>query len=439
MKNFNEKKGAVAMYAFLSIMFFVALLLLIYYIIAAKYKSELRKQIKIQDYIAQDVNKNKLNIAENPPEIYIYTERQLEFAGSEEYVYIPQDDIIAKFTKTAQYIFIPQEPEQKTKAQYQSLINAKKASISGLKIDFKQGEISNPQVKIGDIIKYDPTRGVTNTSLLSYTSPKGNTSGTTTAYPGNGVRNQTITATSSNNRWVVIGRTNGKLKLMLETMSSTYITIDGGQGWLYADRERHNLCKVFGYGYGADTTNITRYEVGNSAVNNEAKIEKITGSGARSITIEDLEEIGNIDTQFKISKNKNYGKSILNSAVKIPTVASSASNKASSQIYKDELKDSSYTINKTDNKFGVLQNKILNQGVTYWIAGRRPVKLYSTEVQFGLFFVNDVELNVSTMFKGDSAGNVIDRYSITNKLRPVVILKSDVQLVQESPGVYNIK
>ena len=360
------------------------------------------------------------------------------YKRQEEYVYIPQDDIIAKFTKTAQYIFIPQEPEPKTKTQYQSLINAKKASISGLKIDFKQGEISNPQVKIGDIIKYDPTKGVTNTSLLSYTSPEGNTSGTTTAYPGNGNSNQTITATSANNRWVVIGRTNGKLKLMLETILSTDVTISGGQGWLYADREMHHWCKVFGYGYGADTTNITRYEVGNSAVNNEAKIEKITGSGARSITIEDLEEIGNIDTQFKMSKNKNYGKSILNSAVKIPTVASSASNKASSQIYKDELKDSSYTIGKSDKKFGVLQDKILlNQG-SYFLAGRRPVVLYSKRAEFGSFYIMGEYVCSKLMFLADSEGNAYTA-QWSAKLRPVVILKSDVQLVQESPGVYNIK
>lgn len=63
-------------------------------------------------------------------------------------------------------------------------------------------------IKVGDIIKYEPRRDVKDITKLSYTSPEGDTNGTTTEYYGNGSKEQTITAEEGLNEWVVVKNDN---------------------------------------------------------------------------------------------------------------------------------------------------------------------------------------------------------------------------------------
>ncbi|MGP1608425.1 MAG: hypothetical protein ACTTGJ_01050 [Clostridium sp.] len=72
---------------------------------------------------------------------------------------------------------------------------------------FVDSIINRPQV--GDTVIYDPTKGVTNTSKLTYTSYKG-----TARNGGNGYGTQTITAKSNHNEWIVISNSNNQIKVM---------------------------------------------------------------------------------------------------------------------------------------------------------------------------------------------------------------------------------
>ena len=66
-------------------------------------------------------------------------------------------------------------------------------------------------------------------------------------------------------------------------------TMKGAIGYLYAEQELNEICKIYGYGYGADTSQITEYDYG-GPLDGELT-GKITDSGARSITVEDINKI----------------------------------------------------------------------------------------------------------------------------------------------------
>lgn len=77
--------------------------------------------------------------------------------------------------------------------------------VHNFKYDKEQSlNLSGRNIKIGDTIIYDPTKGVTDQSLLKYTSPKDQ----------NGYGDQTVKATSNHNEWVVISISGGQVKMM---------------------------------------------------------------------------------------------------------------------------------------------------------------------------------------------------------------------------------
>ena len=98
-------------------------------------------------------------------------------------------------------------------------------------------------LKVGDIIIYDPTKGVSNQSKLTYTSKKG-----TAKTGGNGHNNQTITAKSNQNEWIVLSKANNQIKVISKEVigdvnggNNNQFTLYGGIGWLYAEEELHKF------------------------------------------------------------------------------------------------------------------------------------------------------------------------------------------------------
>ena len=153
-------------------------------------------------------------------------------------------------------------------------------------------------VQPGDYITYNPTLGVTDASLLSYTSPVGtlkvknsnnqyviNESGTDTndyngAYnlinengefviptgymlesnvPGNGCGEQTFTATATNNLWRVldVNTESGVVKIIPETpiedVENCGLCFNGLRGYKNAVSELNNVSALFGHGNGVDS------------------------------------------------------------------------------------------------------------------------------------------------------------------------------------------
>lgn len=170
--------------------------------------------------------------------------------------------------------------------------------ISG-EITVKEPLVS--KVNIGDYVAYDATND------YIYNSPVGSGSSS-----GNGEAWYQFKS-SSNIKWRVLSKdvSTGEVILISEApiknSSESNLTFNRGIGYLYAEEQLNEICSIYGHGIGADTTKEFEYVTGDLIEG--ITTGKITESGARSITIEDINKI----TGFKISDYKNtdypFGKS----------------------------------------------------------------------------------------------------------------------------------
>ena len=315
--------------------------------------------------------------------------------------------------------------------------NGIKATASGegtIKVDFETGRSYTldahgkieewidiaKYVKEGEFVDYNPTittkDGTTSveTSKLSYSSPIG-----TATEHGNGNSVQNFTATADT-RWRVLSIKNGVVELISENVIKTSDTnanfiLAGAIGYLYAERELNEVCKIFGYGYGADTTKGGSYTTGGP------KDTQITGkieeTGARSITIEDINKKAGITEADYTTLNSSYG-SITNptSNVYYPTVNGNPT------IGVKNLKYTDYSYNKSKIENTDIQNMLFNGN--YWLASR----CISTDSSSAYFYVRNVNGDNATadhLCYGRSSsfcGTTYSRFAV----RPVVTLKSDI-------------
>ena len=107
-------------------------------------------------------------------------------------------------------------------------------------------------IQVGDIIYYDPTKDVTDSSKLTYTSPKGSSraAGDEVNASGNGYANRTFQATSNDNKWVVLYIENGQISLMSENVKNSIsgnFIMENTTAYLYAEQEIHNICSIYGH------------------------------------------------------------------------------------------------------------------------------------------------------------------------------------------------
>lgn len=149
------------------------------------------------------------------------------------------------------------------------------------------------KVSIGDYVGYNVAEGVEDESKLKYESPVG-----TGMSHGNGHSAQKFTA-NSNIKWRVLNvdYSSGEVALISETPLQTDagqdFYLNGAIGYLYAEQELNEICKIYGYGKGANTAKIFEYETGDVVEGLDKGT--ITGSGARSINAEDINKITGYD------------------------------------------------------------------------------------------------------------------------------------------------
>lgn len=254
--DFRSKTGSVAVYSLLSVTVFIALLFSLYLVVNARHKTQLKTAEDIRREAEQYIGDSEIEIVEDPEEIYIYQDYQNDKINSNDYVYIPEENKIYKFTTTAKY--------------YHTFL----------------------KVYEGSVVYYDPTIGVLDNSKLTYTSPSAN---------GNGVGNQTITATSADNKWVVLEKRNGKIVLISDDVkkldNGSEFSFSGSTAYLYAEQELHNACSIYGHGNGVDKSMVTTPKIGHPDVDltNGTPIT----SGARSLSMEDIESVSGIDTELE--------------------------------------------------------------------------------------------------------------------------------------------
>ena len=285
-------------------------------------------------------------------------------------------------------------------------------------------------IKVGDYINYNPTivdKSGTQVELskLTYTSLKG----TGTSH-GNGSGNQAFTA-SADIKWRVFSIGNGIVQLISEnaitTDEGTNFTMNSAIGYLYAEQELHEICKIYGYGYGADTSQVTEYSYGGPLDGDLTG--KIIGSGARSITAKDInkkagiyeDENGILRFSDGTAVNTLYGNTT-NPTMDIHYPTINTMEGKSESIGARNLKYTDYNYNKSKVEDIDMQDILFNGN--YWLASRCITSNYYV-AQYRVSYIDSNQFDNAYLYTGNNSTDF--EYSYNDyAVRPIVILKSNV-------------
>ena len=313
------------------------------------------------------------------------------------------------------------------KASDEDMENEYQKAVNNLKVE--------DYVKVGDYVDYNPTIASKDgtkveESKLSYTSPIG-----TASEHGNGKTEQTFKATADT-KWRVLSIKNGTVELISENVIKTFDTnsefvLRGARGYLYAEQELNEACKIFGYGYGADTTKGGNYTVGGPL--DTLVTGKIEGTGARSITVEDINKIAGVyeeNGQMKYSDgtiiNSNYGDTTKPTEnIKFPTIDINKGDNIAGISKLAQLK------NVKNTEYSYKKDKIANQDISeilfgnnYWLASRSINTESTYDFCVSCVYGQNVYIgNAGVCY--DLNGNFIER-DLSRTIRPIVTLKKNV-------------
>ena len=281
-------------------------------------------------------------------------------------------------------------------------------------------------VSVGDYVAYDAGNN------HSYTSPKG-----TGSSHGNENGDQTFTSSSSV-KWRVLGWDDetGGVMLISETPIGTF-TMKDGIGYLYAEQELNEICKIYGYGTGASTSKKFNYVTGDTVEG--TTIGTITGSGARSINVDDVNKICGVTPSTTL--NSNYGKALYTKLVYYPTTGQLTGKSTSATSRTDVYTYYKYTVSdylsETTEVYKMLFRDTANSNsIGYWLASRC---VYSTP-SFSDFDVRFTDSGcVDSYTLGVGLSSSFNQISRGLGVRPIVFLKSNLQTNgKNSSGAWNI-
>ena len=313
------------------------------------------------------------------------------------------------------------------KASDEDMENEYQKAVNNLKVE--------DYVKVGDYVDYNPTIASKDgtkveESKLSYTSPIG-----TASEHGNGKTEQTFKATADT-KWRVLSIKNGTVELISENVIKTFDTnsefvLRGARGYLYAEQELNEACKIFGYGYGADTTKGGNYTVGGPL--DTLVTGKIEGTGARSITVEDINKIAGVyeeNGQMKYSDgtiiNSNYGDTTKPTEnIKFPTIDINKGDNITGISKLAQLK------NVKNTEYSYKKDKIANQDISeilfgnnYWLASRSINTESTYDFCVSCVYGQNVYIgNAGVCY--DLNGNFIER-DLSRTITPILPLKKNV-------------
>lgn len=398
----RSKKGSVAVYAFLSLTVLIALLFALYLGVSARHRSQIKSAQAIKEEVLKYAEENDIEIIENPDEIYLYEKYQYQKKGSDEYVYIPQEDKIYKFTATARYL-------------------NEEIFLSG---------VVGSNLALGDTVIFDPTIGVTNTSLLRYTSPIGSARKNANV-SGNGSASQLIEAKSSHNQWKVLAKSGSQITLVsanpIQTSNNTDFSLANGRGYLYAEEQLNLACGVFGHSPVVDKTMTVNYQIGSPEVSGEIQNKQLTNVGARSLSLAEVETI--------LSQSPTSTETSHNASLYIPTLEGSNDDGRCSLLRKLKTTFSTYYSVSSTSFSSPLTPTIFASG-GFWLSGRQ-VNAGIPSHAANVASINADILSSETLFEGGKNG--ADMYTVSRGLRPVVLLKSNARFEEgDIPGNWTV-
>ena len=207
----------------------------------------------------------------------------------------------------------------------------------------------------------------------------------------------------------------------------------------YAEEELNKICSIYGHGVGANTSKTFSYEVGDVVEGVEKRT--LTGSGARSITVEDVNKICGVTPSAELNDiSREYGKEYTHT-VSYPTRTTETGYSASATSRTDKYTYYSYVgsekIATTSNEYRMLfRNGVDTDNIAYWLASC-CVGSGSNRSGFNVRYV--VSGSVSYASVGHGRSDYFAEYSPSGGVRPIVYLKSDIQTSgKDSSGAWTI-
>ena len=190
----------------------------------------------------------------------------------------------------------------------------------------------------------------------------------------------------------------------------------------------------YGYGYGADKNQVTTYSYGGPLDGDLTG--QITGSGARSIRVEDINKSAGISTEEDFEKIDNYYGSIANPPIYVHYPTINNTNGKSEKAGVKGLKYTYYLYNK--DKVASNVQDILFKGNRYWLASCCVVT-NSDFVSFRVRNVTGSDVRSNILCSGYNPS--LSEYPRDDSaVRPLVTIKSEVIDIDAGyNGVWKLK
>ena len=319
------------------------------------------------------------------------------------------------------------------------------------------------KVKVGDYVEYNPTitdksGTAVEASKLTYTSPIGTipTEEGKIITHGNGDSEQTFTA-KNDVKWRVLSvdKEQGTVNIVAEnpikTDAGTNYKLKGAIGYLYAEEEINKACSIYGYGYGADTSLSVEYEIGGPF--DEEKSNKIEETGARSINVEDINKAAGLKTEQDLKNISSSYNEIIEWEGEIfyPTLKSTnTSNPGQSTNKSKEYLCTYYSYRKDRITDDTLKEMIFDTNDMYWLSSRCTAITLNTvlkSIRYHVFYISTTGgildctsmcgISMLSIFDGNTP--LYQSRAIDFGIRPVVTLKSDIQVEKNEDGVWILK
>ena len=370
------------------------------------------------------------------------TGEKVDFKVSEAKVTGKEGDWIIRFNKTGKEYYF--DGETITKVTWEQ----KGDTITN--IETKQ------TLKVGDYVDYDPTLEA-NASDLTYTSKTDKTGADS---------DQEFNAETYKNAeygWRILGVSKGKLRLISGEFvgagnytngSRTYYTLKGQKGYINGIEELNKISAIFGHGKGAEkATSITvedingitgynpptaKYREGNFyEYGNKVTYTRGEGTALSSSATNGQKWSGTQNTFNYYDKINKTFKALTSGSTEItstsyyynPTTLNEDRAKPIKGVDESGVFNTEYQM--LFGKYTVNQNNYFRSFTgtgakpQYWLASDYAyANYYGGLVRWGLHFVDDGDVDGrSGLYNSDGSES-----SISNGVRPVVSLKSDVSL-----------
>ncbi len=321
--------------------------------------------------------------------------------------------------------------------------------------------VKGSQLKIGDYVNYDHTLQVDpNTKetvsvpkdKLTYTSIKGDLD-----HSGNGVGTQTVDVSGYKTKWRVYDIQGNQVLLMPETQPTAEITTKSALGYLWYEKETHNIAGLYGHGYGADETKEFNYEVGSRIPSEgDTRTETTKGTGARPMLLSDIEEAYGITTDEQRQELRDdfgkedhpVGSNKLNRAIYYPTL-----NKTNARVTENatleyqtgdvgvskkrkkltDIKQEFYSIEKLDkvhtktydkNTGKDIQKEIIHKSFDTDLGSRFSWNINEIGITVIRYYLNFNRLSFADKYFGNCNDSYFVSVEYSAKLRPIVFLSS---------------